>query len=154
MSESGPIPNDGLQKAHPSYPIIACAMREVDMWGPKGVDLDGNEALFIVFYLSQSVDREDRIGLDEENYNLAEKSFEWLREEGLIELRHDGPRRNATLTSKGLDFMRSIPAFRQFQQARRPHMKEVLIPILDWELSRRLGPSFLSWFQEHRSQGE
>jgi hypothetical protein len=62
--------------------------------------------------------------------------------------------RNATLTSKGLDFMSSIPAFRQFQQARRRHEKEVLISILDWELSRRLGPSFLSWFQEHRSQGE
>jgi hypothetical protein len=154
MGEVGPIPNDGLPNAHPSYPIIARAMRDVAMWGPKGVSLDGNEAMSIVVNLSQSDIWDDRIAIDEGNYNLAEKSFEWLKEEGLIDLRHDGPQRNATLTSKGLDFMNSIPAFRQFQQARRRHEKEVLISILDWELPRRLGPSFLSWFQEHRSQGE
>ena len=99
MSESGPIPKDGLPKPHPSYPIIARAMREVAMWGPKGVSLDGDEAMSIVVNLSQSDIWEDRIAIDEENYSLAEKSFEWLKEEGLIELRHNGPRRNATLAT-------------------------------------------------------
>jgi hypothetical protein len=150
MSESGPIPNESLPKPHPSYPIIARAMRDLAMWGPKGVDLDGNEAMHIVVNLSQSDVCEDRIAIDEENYSLAEKSFEWLKKEGLIEFRHDGPRRNAMLTSKGLDFLGSVPAFRQFQQARRRHEKEVLISVLDGELSRRLGPRFLSWLQEHR----
>ena len=151
MGEFNPIPKASLSKPHPSYPIVARAMRGLALWWPKAVNVD--EAPLIVVDLSQSSVWENRMAIDAENCDLAKKSFEWLQKEGLIELSQDGAARNATLTRKGLDFMHSISAFRQFKKASGRLDREALIPALDMELSHRLGPGFLSWLQDRGSPG-
>jgi len=142
MSKFNQIPKASLSKPHPSYPIVARAMRQLALWWPKAVDVD--EGLLVVD-LSQSSVWENRMAIDAKNCDLAKKSFEWLQEEGLIELSRDDAARNATLTKKGLDFIHSVSAFRQFEKASSRLEREALIPTLDMELSHRLGPGFLSW---------
>jgi predicted transcriptional regulator len=125
-------------------------MREVALWWPKAVSAD--EALLVVDQ-SQSSVWENRIAINAENCDLAKKSFEWLQEEGLIDLLQDGAARNAMLTKKGLDFIHSVSAFRPFEMASSRLEREALVPTLDMELSRRLGPGFLSWLQDDGSPG-
>jgi predicted transcriptional regulator len=150
MAEFNQIPKASLSKPHPSYPIVARAVRELALWWPKAVSVD--EGLLVVD-LSQSSVWENRIAIDAENCVIAKKSFEWLQEEGLIDLSQDSAARNATLTKKGLEFIHSISAFRQFENATGRLEREGLIPTLDMELSRRLGPDFLSWLQNRGSPG-
>jgi predicted transcriptional regulator len=151
MEEAKPIPKQDLPKPHPSYPIIARAMRELALWWPKPVD--ASEAPSIVVDLSQSDVWENRMALDADNYSIADRSFEWLKHESLIELSDHGVSQDATLTQKGLDLLHSMPAFRRFQQTTDQPDREALIPILDRELSQLLGPAFLSWLQTNRSEG-
>jgi predicted transcriptional regulator len=148
MGEFNPIPKANLSKPHPSYPIVARAMRAVALCWPKAINAD--EGMLVVD-LSQSSVWENRIAIDAENCALAKKSFEWLQDEGLIELSQDGAARNAALSKKGLDFIHSVSAFRQFEKATSCLEREALIPTLDLELSRRLGPGFLSWLQDRGS---
>lgn len=150
MSEFSSIPRAGASKPHPSPPIVGRAMRQLALWWPKAVNVD--EGMLVVD-LSQSSVWENRIAIDAENCDLAKKYFEWLQEEGLIELSQGGAGRNATLTKEGLDFIHSVSAFQQFEKATSRLEREALIPTLDMELSRRLGPGFLFWLQDDGSPG-
>jgi predicted transcriptional regulator len=145
MGEFSPIPKAGASKPHPSHPIVGRAMRQLALWWPKPVNIDEG---MLVLDLSQSRVWENRIAMDAENCDLAKKSFEWLQKGGLIELSQDSAARNATLTKEGLDFIHSVSAFQQFEKTTSRLEREALIPTLDMELSRCLGPGFLSWLQD------
>lgn len=143
-----------MPNPHPSYAIVARAMRELAVCWPESVDVS-EAAYLIVVDLSQSNVRgnvrENRMAVSDENCGMAERSLEWLEHQRLIEF-PDGGARDGKLTQKGLDLLRSTPAFLQFQQASDHLALNALVPILDGELSQLLGPGFLSWLQASCSE--